>query len=58
VIGGSPAEVAMGSGQKDIVVAVAGTPLGSSTELQRRMFEDAIASGWRSQCGATAPWWT
>ena len=41
VIGGSPAEVA-GLRAGDIMVAVAGTPLGSSTELQRRMFEDAI----------------
>jgi S1-C subfamily serine protease len=41
VIGGSPAEVA-GLRAGDIVVAVGGTPLGSSTELQRRMVEDAI----------------
>jgi S1-C subfamily serine protease len=41
VIGGSPAEVA-GLRAGDIMVAVGGTPLGSSTELQRRMFEDAI----------------
>jgi S1-C subfamily serine protease len=41
VIGGSPAEVA-GLRAGDILVAVGGTPLGSSTELQRRMVEDAI----------------
>ena len=41
MIGGSPAEVA-GLRAGDIMVAVAGMPLGSSTELQRRMFEDAI----------------
>jgi S1-C subfamily serine protease len=41
VIAGSPAEVA-GLRSGDIVVAVAGTSLGSSTELQRRMVEDAI----------------
>ena len=38
---GSPAEVA-GLRTGDIVVAVAGTPLESTTELQRRMVEDAI----------------
>jgi S1-C subfamily serine protease len=41
VIGGSPAEAA-GLKSGDIVVAVAGEPLGSSTELQRRMVEAAI----------------
>jgi S1-C subfamily serine protease len=41
VIGGSPAEVA-GLRAGDILVAVGGTALGSSTELQRRMVEDAI----------------
>jgi S1-C subfamily serine protease len=41
VIGGSPAEAA-GLKAGDIVVAVAGEPLGSSTELQRRMVEGAI----------------
>src|ERR671911_193356 len=38
---GSPAETA-GLRVGDILVAVAGEPLGSSTELQRRMVEDAI----------------
>ena len=41
VITGSPAETA-GLRVGDILVAVAGEPLGSSTELQRRMVEDAI----------------
>jgi S1-C subfamily serine protease len=41
VIAGSPADSA-GLRSGDIVVAVAGTSLGSSTELQRRMVEDAI----------------
>jgi S1-C subfamily serine protease len=41
VITGSPAEAA-GLRVGDILVAVAGEPLGSSTELQRRMVEDAI----------------
>jgi len=41
VISGSPAEVA-GLRVGDILVAVAGEPLSSSTELQRRMVEDAI----------------
>ena len=41
VITGSPADSA-GLRSGDIVVAVAGTSLGSSTELQRRMVEDAI----------------
>jgi S1-C subfamily serine protease len=41
VVAGSPAEAA-GLRSGDIVVAVAGTSLGSSTELQRRMMEDAI----------------
>jgi S1-C subfamily serine protease len=41
VIAGSPAEIA-GLRVGDILVAVAGEPLGSSTELQRRMVEDAI----------------
>jgi S1-C subfamily serine protease len=41
VIAGSPADAA-GLRTGDILVAVAGTSLGSSTELQRRMVEDAI----------------
>jgi S1-C subfamily serine protease len=41
VIAGSPADAA-GLRSGDIVVAVAGASLGSSTELQRRMVEDAI----------------
>lgn len=41
VIAGSPADSA-GLRPGDILVAVAGTSLGSSTELQRRMVEDAI----------------
>jgi S1-C subfamily serine protease len=41
VITGSPADSA-GLRSGDIVVAVGGTSLGSSTELQRRMVEDAI----------------
>jgi S1-C subfamily serine protease len=41
VVAGSPADAA-GLRSGDIVVAVAGTSLGSSTELQRRMVEDAI----------------
>ena len=41
VIEGSPAATA-GLRAGDIVVAFAGTPLGSSTELQRRMVEDVI----------------
>jgi S1-C subfamily serine protease len=41
VVAGSPAEAA-GLRSGDIVVAVANTSLGSSTELQRRMMEDAI----------------
>jgi S1-C subfamily serine protease len=41
VVAGSPADSA-GLRAGDIVVAVAGTSLGSSTELQRRMVEDAI----------------
>lgn len=41
VVARSPAEAA-GLRSGDIVVAVAGTSLGSSTELQRRMMEDAI----------------
>jgi S1-C subfamily serine protease len=41
VVAGSPADSA-GLRAGDIVVAVAGTSLGSSTELQRRMMEDAI----------------
>jgi S1-C subfamily serine protease len=41
VVVGSPADAA-GLRSGDIVVAVAGTSLGSSTELQRRMVEDAI----------------
>ena len=41
VIDGSPAATA-GLRAGDIVVAFAGTPLGSSTELQRRMVEDYI----------------
>jgi S1-C subfamily serine protease len=41
VIAGSPADAA-GLRSGDIVVAVAGTSLVSSTELQRRMVEDAI----------------
>jgi S1-C subfamily serine protease len=41
VVAGSPADAA-GLRSGDIVVAVAGTSLGSSTELQRRMMEDAI----------------
>src|SRR5918995_583761 len=41
VITGSPADAA-GLRAGDVVVAVAGTSLGSSTELQRRMVEDAI----------------
>jgi S1-C subfamily serine protease len=41
VVAGSPADAA-GLRAGDIVVAVAGTSLGSSTELQRRMVEDAI----------------
>ena len=41
VIDGSPAATA-GLRAGDIVVAVAGSPLGSSTELQRRMVEDII----------------
>ena len=41
VIDGSPAATA-GLRAGDIVVAFAGTPLGSSTELQRRMVEDVI----------------
>ena len=41
VITGSPADAA-GLRSGDIVVAVAGTSLASSTELQRRMVEDAI----------------
>ena len=41
VIAGSP-QIAAGLRSGDIVVAVAGTSLGSSTELQRRMVEDAI----------------
>jgi len=41
VVAGSPADAA-GLRSGDIVVAVAGMSLGSSTELQRRMVEDAI----------------
>ena len=41
MIAGSPADAA-GLRSGDIVVAVAGTSLVSSTELQRRMVEDAI----------------
>jgi S1-C subfamily serine protease len=41
VISGSPAEIA-GLRVGDILVAVEGEPLSSSTELQRRMVEDAI----------------
>ena len=41
VIAGSPADAA-GLRPGDILVAVGGTSLGSSTELQRRMVEDAI----------------
>ena len=41
VIAGSPADAA-GLRTGDILVAVGGTSLGSSTELQRRMVEDAI----------------
>jgi S1-C subfamily serine protease len=41
VIAGSPADSA-GLRPGDILVAVSGTSLGSSTELQRRMVEDAI----------------
>src|SRR5215216_2270919 len=41
VMAGSPADAA-GLRAGDIVVAVAGTSLGSSTELQRRMVEDTI----------------
>jgi len=41
VIDGSPAATA-GLRAGDIVVAFAGSPLGSSTELQRRMVEDVI----------------
>ena len=41
VVAGSPADSA-GLRAGDIVVAVAGTSLRSSTELQRRMVEDAI----------------
>ena len=41
VVAGSPADNA-GLRSGDIVVAVAGASLGSSTELQRRMVEDAI----------------
>jgi S1-C subfamily serine protease len=41
VVAGSPADSA-GLRSGDIVVAVAGTSLASSTELQRRMVEDAI----------------
>ncbi|MFL6045967.1 MAG: S1C family serine protease [Propionibacteriaceae bacterium] len=41
VVAGSPADAA-GLRSGDIVVAVAGTSLGSSTQLQRRMVEDAI----------------
>jgi S1-C subfamily serine protease len=41
VIAGSPADSA-GLRPGDILVAVGGTSLGSSTELQRRMVEDAI----------------
>jgi S1-C subfamily serine protease len=41
VVAGSPADAA-GLRPGDILVAVAGTSLGSSTELQRRMVEDAI----------------
>ncbi len=41
VIDGSPAATA-GLRAGDIVVAVGGSPLGSSTELQRRMVEDII----------------
>jgi S1-C subfamily serine protease len=41
VIEGSPAATA-GLRAGDIVVAFAGSPLGSSTELQRRMVEDYI----------------
>ena len=41
VIGGSPAEAA-GLRAGDVVVAVAGEPIPSTTVLQRRMVEDAI----------------
>jgi S1-C subfamily serine protease len=41
VISGSPAEIA-GLRVGDILVAVEGEPLSSSTELQRRLVEDAI----------------
>jgi S1-C subfamily serine protease len=41
VITGSPAEAA-GLRAGDVVVAVAGEPIPSTTVLQRRMFEDAI----------------
>jgi S1-C subfamily serine protease len=52
VISGSPAEMA-GLRVGDILVAVEGEPLSSSTELQRRMVEDAIGrrveiTVWRS----------
>ena len=57
VIAGSPADAA-GLRSGDIVVAVAGTSLGSSIELQRRMVEDAIGRRVEITAGATALWST
>ena len=57
VVAGSPADSA-GLRAGDIVVAVAGTSLGSSTELQRRMMEDAIGRRVEITVWRTALWST